>query len=172
MKMALVAAMLVAAVGSLPSSSLTRAKTTIAESSLDVENAGTQFNFQLSLDREYGRARYRRCRLGVVVFENRGSSQLWCEHNAPGNVPALFKREELSAKETLSLTSLVERASLYQGGHIGVDTTASDGMFETLKLTAQRGTVVLVTSGNTTFESDPVRKELLSKLHGFENRPR
>jgi hypothetical protein len=43
-------------------------------------------------------------------------------------------------------------------------------MFETLKVTSRSRTVVLVTSGNTTFESDPARKELLSLLYSFEKR--
>ena len=158
MNKALMAAMLVA---------LVLSNEMIAESPLEVEAAGARSDFVLSLDREYGRARFRRCRLGIVVFENRGSSQLWCEHNAAGNVPALLKREELSSKDALRLMNLVERASLYEGGRIGVDTTPNDGIFETLKLTSQGRTVVLVTSGNTTFERNPARKELLLRLYGL-----
>jgi hypothetical protein len=87
-------------------------------------------------------------------------------------LPPLSAREELTPEETLSLINPFDRAALYEGGHIGVDRTSTDGIFETLKATSQSRTVVLVTSGNTTFETDSARKELLSRLHGFEKRLR
>ena len=87
-------------------------------------------------------------------------------------MPPLLAHGELSSQETLRLIDLFERAELYKGGHVGVDSTPVDGIFETLKVTSQSRTVVLVTSGNKTFEIDSARKELLSQLYSLEKRLR
>jgi hypothetical protein len=60
-----------------------------------VEAASAPSSFVLSLNRDYGRAVFGQCRLDVVVFENKGSSQLWCEHIKRPAVdpPPLFVRE-------------------------------------------------------------------------------
>jgi hypothetical protein len=136
--------------------------------------ASAPSEFQLSLMSEYGRAIFTQCRLSVVVVQSHGSSDLWCERikGPAGARPPLLAHEELSPQETLRLINLFERAGLYNGGHIGVDGTPADGIFETLKVTSQSRTVVLVTSGNKTFEIDSARRELLSQLHGFEQRLR
>jgi hypothetical protein len=133
---------------------------------------GAPSQFQLSLVREYGRAVFTHCHLDVVVLENKGSAQLSCDRtSAPAGVQPLFAREELASAETLRLAGLVAAAALYQrGGHIGTDTTPGDGEFETLKITSQPGTVVVVTSGNPTFTTDSSRKELLSQLRILEKR--
>lgn len=55
---------------------------------------------------------------------------------------------------------------LLSGGHEGKDLTASDGVFEILIVRGVRA-VVVVTSGNSTFETGP-RKHLLGWLHRQE----
>ncbi len=129
-------------------------------------SAAPDVSFQLSLDREHGRAMFRRCRLNVVVSQKRGSSQLSCEYNVKPAVPPVAQGEELSPNETQDLIRLFGPAALYEGGHIGeATTTMIDAPFETLLASKQSRTgsrtVVLVTSGNATFETNPARKELL-----------
>lgn len=177
MRIAFVAAVLVAVVVSSAAKgqwSPSPTPTDTAKLFQEVGAARVRSDFMLMLIREYGRAAFTECRVGVVVFENRGSSQLWCRYakGPAGDPPPLFAREELSPHETVSLINLFQRAALYEGGHIGVDGTPTDGIFETLKVTSQSRTAVLVTSGNSTFESDSARKELLSQLHIFEKRLR
>ena len=131
-------------------------------------------NFQLSLTRQYGRARFRECRLGVVMFERRAGAELRCTHlarNAKGEeIPPLNAREELSAQAAKQLAELVDASALYDGGHVGQDTTEADGVFEVLKLNSARGAVTLVTSGNPTFTRDKSRQALLSVLTALEKR--
>jgi len=54
---------------------------------------------------------------------------------------------------------------LFSGRHEGKDLTASDGVFEILIVRGVRA--VVVTSGNSTFETGP-RKHLLAWLHRQE----
>jgi len=46
---------------------------------------------------------------------------------------------------------LTRVSNLLSGSSVGADPTASDGTFETLKVTESGQTAVLVTSGNSTF---------------------
>ena len=129
-------------------------------------------NFILSHSRNYGRSVFRECRVDVVVYESQGSATLWCDSTTVDPkgrpVPDLNARQELTADETKLLSATVRSARLFDGGHIGTDSRAVDGIFETLQLLKDRQTVVLVTSGNPTFESDGPRKQLLSMLNDFE----
>lgn len=136
----------------------------------------TTDNFILSHSRNYGRSVFSQCRVDVVVYESQGSVTLWCDSTALDSkgrpVPDLNARQELTSEETKRLTATVRSARLFDGGHIGTDSRAADGIFETLQLLKDRQTVVLVTSGNPTFDSDGPRKQLLSMLNDFEKRLR
>ena len=133
-------------------------------------------NVILSFSRQYGRAVFSECRLDVVVYESRGAATLWCQSTSSDSrgrsVPDLHARHELTSEETKHLTAAVRSARLFDGGHIGTDGQAGDGIFETLKLQKDGQTVVLVTSGNLTFDRQGPRKQLLSILNDFEKRLR
>jgi hypothetical protein len=134
-------------------------------------------NIMLSLSRVYGRYLFRQCRLDIVVYESRGTANLWCDVrpslDGKGR-PDLNARQELPSDEAKRLTATVRGARLFEGGHVGVDGTGSDDIFETLKVQSQDGggTVVLVTSGNPTFDREGARKQLLSMLKDIEARLR
>ena len=138
--------------------------------------SATTDNVMLSFSRHYGRAVFSQCRLDVVVYESLGSAALWCDR--PGSdgkgrpIPDLNARQELTSDETKHLTATVGNARLFDGGHIGTDGRPADGIFETLQLVKDGQTVVLVTSGNPTFDKDGPRKQLLSMLNDIEKRLR
>ncbi len=131
-------------------------------------------NFQLALARQYGRHGFRECRLDIVVFEGNGAAELHCalnSRNAKGEEPPPLKaREELTTSAAKQLSELVQASALYDGGHVGRDTTPVDGHLEVLKFNSARGTVMLVTSGNPTFARDESRRALLSVLTELEKR--
>jgi hypothetical protein len=72
----------------------------------------------------------------------------------------------LSPGDIKRVESLAGGSDLYAGGHVGADSRSVDGTFETLtvRCCGRRETVVLVTSGNATFESGP-RRQLLELLY-------
>jgi len=131
-------------------------------------------NFQLSLIREYGRSHFQQCRLDLVAYEGRVTASLQCSYSGRDGqgqpIAPLTAREELSSADSKQLTDLVQRSTLYEGGHIGTDTTPSDGVFETIKMRANGKTVALVTSGNPSFIQDSGRSQLLSLLKDIEKR--
>jgi len=134
-------------------------------------------NVILSLSRHYGRAVFSECRLDVVVYGSRGNASLWCDSTSVDSkgrpiIPDLNADEELTSDETKHLTATLSSARLFDGGHIGTDGRAGDGIFETLKLLNGGKTVVLVTSGNPTFDIQGPRKQLLSMLNDIEKRLR
>lgn len=136
----------------------------------------TSDNLTLSLSREYGRSVFSQCRLDVVVYASRGSAALWCDSTASDSqgrpVADLSARQELTADETNRLVAAVRSASLFDGGHIGTDKRVTDGNFETLKLLKDGQAVVLVTIGNSTFDRQGPRKQLLLMLNDIEKRLR
>jgi hypothetical protein len=133
-------------------------------------------NFILSFSRNYGRSVFSQCRLDIVVYESRGGASLWCDSTASDSkgrpVPDVNARQELTADDTKRLTATLRSARLFEGGHVGTDSRAGDGIFETLKLTLDGRTVVLVTSGNPAFDTPGARKQLLSMLNDIEKRLR
>jgi hypothetical protein len=122
----------------------------------------TTDNVMLSFSRNYGRSVFSQCRLDVVVYESRGNAALWCDSTASDGkgrpIPDVNARQELTSDETKQLTATVRSARLFDGGHIGTDSRPGDGIFETLQLVKNGQTVVLVTSGNPTFDTDGARK--------------
>ena len=127
----------------------------------------------LTLIRDYGRAIHRQCRVHAGVYEGYGVTELWCDY-APSNkkFAPLTARIELTAEEVNRLDALFTAAKLFEGRHVGCDGTPSDGIFETLKVYTNAGTVVLVTTCNTSFEDDAARRELLAMFKTFEDRLR
>ena len=127
----------------------------------------------MSLIREYGCAAYRECRMHVVAYDGRVVTELHCTYSGNDGrgrrIPPLYARYEHPLDAGKQLMGLVEQSRLYDGGHIGGDATASDGIFEVLKLVSDRGAVMVVTSQNPTFQSG-VRKELLAALTTLEKR--
>ena len=135
---------------------------------LAVANAQPSDNIVLSLKREYGRALYTQCRLDVVVFERQGRVSLWCALDTPGG-RQLSAERVLASTEAAELPALVAASELCGPGNIGQDDTASDGVLETLQTRCPGGTVVVVvTSGNPTFQPDGARRSLLDRLYSLE----
>lgn len=131
-------------------------------------------DFQLSLERKYGRAIFSECRLDVVSFAARATVSLHCAYAARDGkgkpIQPLIAREEWPQAEVRRFGDLVQRSALFDGGHIGTDSTASDGVFETIEMRSNGRAVVLVTSGNETFVKTPARRELLTLLQAVEKR--
>ena len=131
-------------------------------------------DFQLSLMRHYGRHIFLDCRVDVTMFQGTAVASLHCDHSgkdANGRpIPPLRSREELSKEDSRRLADLVRASALYDGGHIGKDDTEPDGAFEVLKLRSNGRAVMVVTSGNPTFEQDKPRRALLSLLRAVEKR--
>jgi hypothetical protein len=116
------------------------------------------------------------CRLAVTATKNGGQASLLCgiSPNVLGaasgpfaeDAPPRQRSRALTPEESLELRRLYDASRLFTGGHEGKDLTAVDGVFEILIVRGVRA-VVLVTSGNPTFESGP-RKDLLAWLRGQE----
>ena len=117
---------------------------------------------RLSLHQEFGRALYRTCRLELVIYEGAAGASLLCVRNG---LPArdVVNRRALTNAEVSRLIRLVRESNLFTGGYVGEDHTASDGVFETLRVSRGAETGVLVTTGNTTFGSG-TRQTLLVAL--------
>jgi hypothetical protein len=132
-------------------------------------------DFQLSLTRQYGHSTFSECRLDFFFHSSSGTAQLVCDfsaRDAKGQpVPSSLTREE-QVPETKQIADAVQRSGLYDGEHVGIDTRPADGNFETLTMRTndKARTVVLVISGNRSFEDRPARKELLSLLEALEKR--
>jgi hypothetical protein len=127
---------------------------------------GTTQTVVLTLSREYGYPQGF-CRLHVSAWLNGGQTQLFCGPVPDGDPDnRLTRTRRITADESEELRQLYDAARLFEGGHIGLDLTFNDAMFETLTIRRGRA-VVLVTSGNPTFQSGP-RKELLNWLQRLE----
>jgi len=124
---------------------------------------------QLSLKREYGRALFSECRLDVAIFDGKGRSDLACSRTPAPEVPGnVSQNRALTASEVTEILKLAQASDLFAGGHIGNDSTSVDGLFETLKVTQSGRTVVLVSSGNASFESGG-RRGLIRLLRSMLN---
>ena len=69
------------------------------------------------------------------------------------------------------LRQLAQSADLYGPSHTGADLTPTDGMFDTLRFRPVGGgrAVVLVTSGNSSFEEQEGRRDLLAYLNQIKS---
>ena len=75
-------------------------------------------------------------------------------------------QRSLTSQEVTRLVGLVRQSNLFGGGYIGRDSTAMDGIFETLTVSGAAGTGVLVTSDNSSFSTGP-RHDLLQVLQAM-----
>lgn len=127
-------------------------------------------NVQLSLKREYGRSLFRECQLDVTILEGKGRSGLSCSRTpAPDSPGSVSRNRDLTAAEISEILKLSGASDFFAGGHVGTDSTAVDGLFETLKVTEPgRRTVVLVASGNDTFTIGS-RRDLIRLLYSILN---
>lgn len=125
---------------------------------------GTTETVDFTLSRHYGYPGVL-CRLAVTASKTGGQASLLCGPFAE-DAPNRQRTRTLTPEESLELRRLYEASLLFAGGHTGTDFTASDGVFEFLIVRGVRA-VVLVTSGNPTFQSGP-RKDLLNWLHRQE----
>jgi hypothetical protein len=129
-------------------------------------SAGFPANFTIVFTREYGYWLYRTCAVEVSLFLSTDSLSLEC-------VTTTDKHEKfsrvLAPGETARVRELARAADLYGSNHIGKDSTPTDGTFETLRFRPVAGgrAVVLVTSGNRSFEDEPARRDLLQWLQSI-----
>ena len=121
------------------------------------------------LKQEFGRALFSECRLDVVVYGGPGRASVYCVRNVSKAPPYELQHERaLTPEEANQLLVLARGSNLLSGSSVGADSTASDGIFETLKVTESGQTAVLVTSGNSTFMMGS-RRNLLELLHTLLN---
>ena len=127
-------------------------------------------NVNLSLKREYGRSLFRECQLDVVIAQTRGRANLVCSRTSSGDAGGSATRgRDLTASEAGDILKFAGSADLFGGSHIGTDSTATDGLFETLRVTEPgKRTVVLVSSGNDSFTIGS-RRDLIRLLYSLLN---
>ena len=127
-------------------------------------------NVQLSLRREYGRSLFRECRLDVTIADGKGRSRLTCSRtSSPEGSGSVTRDRDLTASEVSDILKLSEASNLFAGGHVGTNSTAVDGLFETLMVTESgRRTAVLVSSGNDSFTIGS-RRDLIRLLYSLLN---
>lgn len=135
----------------------------------DVVAWPAELTVSLTLTREFGMSIFTLCRLEVLVFEDSGTAVRKCERT---DGTALQGSVKLSGGDAVSLRELVRAADLYSGGHVGEDRTPGDGTVELLRVRPGAGgpAVVLVVSGNKTFEAEGPRSALLQALRDIESR--
>jgi hypothetical protein len=135
----------------------------VSASLLEARQQGSN-NLRLTLERKYGHPA-QECRLSLEVSRGTGSATLQCTRNA---VPRSNQRP-LTTPEIQSLTELVLRASLFEGGQgTGKDSTPVDGTFETLEVRQGSTVVIVVTSGNEVFAANQARKQMLDFIKTVE----
>jgi hypothetical protein len=125
-------------------------------------------NFTIVVTREYGMWKYRTCTLEVSLFLNTDHAGLECV--TTDNKHERFSTD-LPGFDATRLRQLVQSADLYGSNHIGEDVTPTDGKFETLRFRPVAGgrAVVLLTSGNRSFEDQQARRDLLELLNQIKS---
>jgi hypothetical protein len=89
-----------------------------------------------------------------------------------GNQQPVTANAEVGPEESRRLTALVENPALWSGQAIGTDKRRSDGVFERIEVRARETFGTVVTSGNPSFSTDPVRREFLTLLTTIEGQLR
>jgi hypothetical protein len=127
-------------------------------------------NVNLSLKREYARSLFRECQLDVVIAQTKGRANLVCSRTSSADAGGSATRSrDLTANEVGDILKFAGSADLFNGGHVGMDSTATDGLFETLMVTEPgKRTVVLVSSGNDSFTIGS-RRDLIRLLYSLLN---
>jgi hypothetical protein len=114
------------------------------------------------------------CAFSADILQGRGGLSFRCGGAgpfgtaSPGAAGGSVRRRALTDSETRTLRRLYEAATLFDGGHIGADLSASDLPFLILivrSTSLDRRAVVLVVTGNPTFSSGP-RQALFDWLIG------
>ena len=118
----------------------------------------------LTLEQQFGRAVYRACRLDVVLGAAAGRATARCVLNIRPSREVAGERP-LRVDEVTRLAALAAESALLPGG-AGTDTTAVDGIRETLTTGQGVRTVTTVISGNQSFASGN-RKRLIDQLHSL-----
>jgi hypothetical protein len=119
--------------------------------------------FTLSLVRQSMVAK--ECRMDIARADAGAAATLTCQYPGYGDtMRTLSVRRELDSAESARVAGLAEAAKLFDGGHVGIDGSSLDAVFDRLELRGDRGEcVILVTSGNPTFHDGP-RRELLDAV--------
>jgi hypothetical protein len=125
-------------------------------------------NFTIVLTREYGMWKYRAYTLEIDLFLSTYRARLECVTTEDNHEKFITDRPGFDATR---LRQLAEAADLYGPNNIGEDLTPTDGAFDTLRFRPVAGgrAVVLVTSGNRSFEDQPARRELLEYLNRIKS---
>jgi hypothetical protein len=123
-------------------------------------------NFTIVFTREYGYWLYRTCAVEISLFLN--TDRLTVECVTTTDKHKKFSRV-MAPSDVTRVRELAQAADLYGSDHIGEDSTPTDGVFETLRFRPVAGgrAVVLVTSGNRSFEDNPARRDLLELLQSI-----
>jgi hypothetical protein len=132
----------------------------------DVTAWPADLTVSLTLTREYGLSIFSCCRLEVLVFDDRGTAVRKCQRT---DGSAIRASADLSGADAVRLRELVRASDLYAGGHVGEDWTPGDGTVESLRIRPGAGgpAVVLVVSGNKTFEAEGPRSCSSSDSQGY-----
>jgi hypothetical protein len=123
-------------------------------------------NFTIVFTRQYGYWLYRTCAVEISLFLN--TDRLTVECVTTTDKHEKFSRV-LAPSDAARVRELAQAADLYGSDHIGEDFTPTDGRFDTLRFRPVAGgrAVVLVTSGNRSFEDQPARRDLLQLLQSI-----
>lgn len=123
-------------------------------------------SMRLTLHQQFGKAAFRECRLDIMTYDGEGSA--YVRYVPYSERPTeMLRQRKLTGEEVHRLVGLVREGDLFAGGHIGIDGTGSDGPpFETLRVSVEAETGVLVTSGNPTFTTG-ARQQLLDWLQAL-----
>jgi hypothetical protein len=119
-----------------------------------------------------GLAVFPKCTLRVAVFQQQASIEIGCAHlKSSPPLADLHARRELSRRELDAFIELSNGSDLYGGGHTGKvgPPYGSGSRLETLTVFCcdRNEVVVLVTTGNPTFEKDGPRRRLLGQLDAW-----
>ena len=139
---------------------------TYREAYADAQPTGFPSHFAIDFTREYGNWEYRSCALKVRLYLRESRIDLAC---CPAERAPKHAGRILTADESGQLQRLAERAELCAPGHIGLDLTATDGIFDTIRFRPIAGgrAVVLVTSGNRSFVDNEARRGLREMLNAL-----
>jgi hypothetical protein len=120
---------------------------------------------QISLEQRFARALFHSCQLDIHVVDRRGRSSLRCVRNL-GPPAELASARALTSQEAERLLTLTADEATFSGTPSGYDQRGVDGFLETVMIQRGPGTIVLVSSGNPTFQTGS-RRRLLDLLHSI-----
>lgn len=142
---------------------LTGAGFVVLPGNAQVETAAESVRLTLSSQNVW-QGEYGWCSFSADIRQGRGGISFRCGGAgpfgtaSPGAAAGGVRRRALTDSETITLRRLYEAATLFDGGHVGADSSASDLPFHILivrSTSLDRRAVVLVITGNPTFSSGP-----------------